>query len=269
VADTARVEQVLVPVRVSEEKEATLLAQVDSLETMAEELSLAEIGRRAGLAVQSADLAPPLAFVPGVGTAEEGVFWALEQAERGEISPVFEGPDLYYMFELVSRTEEGTLSLSEATPSSRTILVKRQQLEKARTQLKAAEDAARKGQPLEQVAAQYRGTVQQAGPFTRSDFVPGLGRFSAAIGAAFGLQPGQVSELVEADGMLALVQLVSRTEPDRTTWQQQLAEQRSRVLQALGDEKWQQYLTALRENAEIVDNRRQLERQAAVANAQQ
>jgi len=268
-ADTAHVEQVLVPVRRSEAEEAALLARVDSLETMAEDLSLAEIGRRAGLPVQSADLTPPLAFIPGVGTADEGVFWALEQGARGELSPVFDSQDVYYMLQLVSRTDEGTLSLSEATQPIRTILVRQQQIEKAKSLLQPAEAAARKGQSLEQIAAQHRTTVMDAGPFTRSDFVPGLGRFTSPIGAAFGLQPGRVSDLTEGEGSLFLVQLVNRTAADQTKWQQQLAEQRTRVVQALADEKWQQYLTALRESAEIVDNRRKVEEQAAAAAAPQ
>jgi len=263
--DTAEVEQVLVRVALSDEDEAALLARLDSLEALAEEMSLAEIGRRSGLAVQTAELAPPLAFVPGVGPAEEGVYWALEDAERGEVSPVFEAAELYYMFELVSRTEEGVLSVTEATPSIRPILVQRQQIEQARALLKEAETAARGGQPLEQIATEHNTSVVEAGPFSRSDFVPGLGRFTAPIGAAFGLQPGKVSELVEATGQLFLVQLVSRTEADRNAWQQELQQQRGRVLQALADEKWQQYLAALRENAEIVDNRRKLEQQAASA----
>jgi peptidyl-prolyl cis-trans isomerase D len=266
-ADTARVEQVLVPVSLGEREEEALLARVDSLEAMAEDLSLAEIGRRVGLPVQTAELMPPLAFIPGVGTAQEGVYWALEEGTRGEVSPVFEEQDVYYMLELVSRTEEGTLSLAEATPSIRSILVKQQQLEKAKSMLQQAANSARQARSLDQLAAQYRTTVVDAGPFTRSDYVPGLGRFTPPVGAAFGLQPGAISELTEAEGNLFLVQLVSRTTADRGRWQAQLAEQRSRVLQTLTNEKWQQYLTALRDGAKIVDNRRELEQQAAAAAA--
>jgi len=264
-ADTARVEQVLVQIRLGEQEEDALLARVDSLDSMAEEVSLDEIGRRMALPVQSAELMPPLAFVPGVGTADDGVYWALEEAQQGQVSPVFKGPDTYYMFELVSRTEEGPSALSDVTVAIRGILRSRQQLEEARTLLKPAEEAARQGTPLEQIASEYHTTVQEAGPFARSDFVPGLGRLNAPIGAAFGLQPGQVSQLCDADGKLYLVQLVSRTAVDRSKWQAQLAEQRTRVLQALGDQMWQQYMNALRENAKIVDNRRMLEQQAAAS----
>ena len=264
-ADTAKVEQVLVPVKLGEQEEDSLLARVDSMESMAEDVALAEIGRRMGLTVQSTELMPPLAFVPGLGTAEEGVYWALEQAQRGEVSPVFEEQDNYYMFELVSRTEEGITSLAEATPSIRTILVNQQQLEKARARLQPVAEAARQGTSLDQIAAQNNVKVLEAGPFTRSDFVPGLGRFTAPVGAAFGLPPGQVSQLLDADGMLILEQVVSRTAADRAKWQEQLPQQRARVLQALGDQKWQQFMTALRENAKIVDNRRKLEQQSAAA----
>jgi hypothetical protein len=165
------------------------------------------------------------------------------------------------MVELVSKRDEGTLSLQEATPTIRTVLVRQAKLARARERLTDAERGARAGQPLEQIAATYRGTVQQAGPFARGDFVPGLGRLNTAVGAAFGLRPGQASGLIEAEGQLFLIQVVDRVEPDRTAWEAQKTAQRQQVQQALADARWQQYMVALRESAEIVDNRAALRQQ--------
>ena len=261
--ETASVEQLLVRIEPSVEREDELFERVDSLEVLAERYNLQQVGQQLGIPVQTADLTPPLTFLPGVGTAEDGVIWAMEQAERGDVSEVFEAEDVYYIMELVSRTEEGPLTLQEATPTIRTLLVQRQQIEKARQQLQPAVAAARSGQPLEQVAASYGARVQAAGPFTREEEVPGMGRFNAAIGTAFGLRPGQVSDLVEANGRLLLVQLVQRESPDRAAWQAQLPQLRARVVQSLADQRWQQYLAGLRKNAKVVDRRAEQARAAA------
>ena len=260
-ADTATVSQVLVRVELSEARDDALLERADSLESFAEDLTLTEIGRRMGLPVQTLELAPPLAMIPGVANSEDGVAWAIEEGTRGEVSPLFESPDAFYMLELVSRVDAGTLTLQEATPAIRPILIRDAQTERARQQLQPAVEAVRSGQSLEQIAARFDATVQEAGPFTRAELVPGMGRFNAAIGASFGLQPGQTSDLIEAQGQLFLIQSVARTEADRSEWQQQLEQQRQRARTALTDERWQRYLQGLRENAKIVDNRAALRRQ--------
>jgi hypothetical protein len=69
---------------------------------------------------------------------------------------------------------------------------------------------------------------------------------------------------VEANSQLYLIRTTSREGADAAAWQAQLPGQRSRVLQALGDARWNQFMAALRENAEIVDNRREVLRQPAV-----
>ena len=173
----------------------------------------------------------------------------------GTVSEVFESEQAFYMLELVSRRDEGPLSIEEATPTIRAVLTREQQIEQARQRLAEAETRALAGDPLQDIADGYNATVAQAGPFSRGDGVPGLGRLNAAVGAAFALQPGQTSPLIEADAQLFLIRAVSRTDASRTAWQAQRDEQRARVTQALSDTRWNQYLLALRQEAEIVDNR--------------
>ncbi|HSJ05234.1 MAG TPA: SurA N-terminal domain-containing protein [Longimicrobiales bacterium] len=266
-ADTAEVRQILVPVVMADEAEFELLNRADELERAAVGSGLAEAATRAGLEVRSSELSPALPVLPGIGSADEGVDWAFEEGEPGETSPVFEGDDAFYIMELVSRRDEGVLSLQEATPTIRSILMRRAKVERARQVLADAERRAAGGEPLEQVAAPFNAVPQTAGPFTRSDFVPGLGRFNAAIGAAFGLRPGDTTPLVEADQQLFLIRGTARETASRTEWQGQLAEQRERVLQAMADARWNQYMLALREDANIVDNRsRVLRRGGTTAN---
>jgi peptidyl-prolyl cis-trans isomerase D len=256
--DVAQVRQILVPVALSRESEDRLLDRADSLERAADRTSLQQAAAEMGLQLQTAELSPALPILPGLGPIDEGVVWAFGDAEIDESSPVLENEQAYYVLELVSRRDEGTLSLQEATPTIRTILMRQAKIQRARERLADAERQARAGEPLDQIAAAWQTTVEEAGPFTRSGFVPGIGRMNAAVGAAFGLRPGATSPLIEADLQLFLIRTVARQDASRTEWQAQVADQRARVVQALGDTRWNQFMLALRETANIVDNRSEI-----------
>lgn len=262
--DEAQARHILVRIRRTEENENALLVLADSLETLGEELPLAAAAERLGLRVRSAELTPELPIVAGLGRVDDGADWAFREAEPGEVSAVYdENPAFFYMLELVERTPEGILPLAEATPEIRHRLLTQKKLEHARRLGRELVDRIRQGQTLDQVAQPSGLDVREAGPFTRLDFVPGLGRLNAAIGAAFGLRPGQVSGLVEAEGALFILQGVERTEPDRQQFEQQRESIRTRLIASLQEERWAQFLAALKEQAKIVDNRKQLLRQAA------
>jgi peptidyl-prolyl cis-trans isomerase D len=263
--DVAQVRQILVPITLSQAAEDALFDRADALERAADATGLEQAAAQMQLQVRTAELTPALPILPGVGAADEGVDWAFNQAELGETSGVMEGDQAFYILELVTRRDEGPLSLQEATPTIRAFLLRQARIDRARRMLADAERRAREGGSLEQIAAAHNAQVQQAGPFSRGDFVPGLGRINAAIGASFGLRPGETSPLIEADNQLFLIRSVSREDASRSEWQAQAAEQRMRVVQALGDTRWGQFMLALRENATIIDNRSEILRGSAAA----
>ncbi|MCI0432166.1 MAG: SurA N-terminal domain-containing protein [Gemmatimonadetes bacterium] len=261
--DSATVRHVLIPVELRLAREDSILDRADSLDVLTETLNLADAARAVGLESADAELIPGLAFVPGIGLAEDGASWAFEDAEFGDVSQLFETESHYYAFELVSREEERNLTQDEATETVRAALTSQKKLERAREMARAAVDRIRAGESLEAVAASTGMTVREAGPFARIDFVPGLGRTNPAIGAAFGLRPGQTSGVVESDNTLYVIHVVSRTDADRAEWEAQKDEQRQRAVQLFAEQRWNRYLAALRENARIVDNRKALQQQAA------
>jgi peptidyl-prolyl cis-trans isomerase D len=263
--DSASVRHILVPVELTEANEDRLLDRADSLDVLAEDLKLDAIGERLGLPVRTTTLVPGLGMVPGVGVAEDGDYWAFEEGTVGEVSPVFDTPSAYYVFELVDREDERTLSLDEAEPSIRTAVTIRKKLDRALQTAREAAERIRGGATLEDVAAADGVPVQEAGPFTRIDFVPELGRLNPVIGTAFGLRTGQTSGVVESDNKLYIVQLTAREDADRATWEQQKEEQRQQMTSALAEQRWSQFVGALRENADVEDTR--LEAQAVPAAA--
>ncbi|MEX0893177.1 MAG: peptidyl-prolyl cis-trans isomerase [Gemmatimonadota bacterium] len=263
--DTAQVAHILLPLERTRESENRLFARADSLEELTTDGNLQAAARRLGLEVRTTEVTPALPFVPGIGEAGEGLDWAFEEAETGEVSPVFETPSAYYALELVSRTEAGIQPLEQATPIIRAAVRADKKLARARDQVRERVDRIRAGETLEQVAAETGRQVQTAGPFTRAEFVPGLGRLNPAIGTAFGLPEGATSGVVEADRRLFILRVEERTTADREAWEEQKEMQRQQVAQALTQQRWEQFLGALRESADVVDLRAELERQNAAA----
>ncbi len=116
-------------------------------------------------------------------------------------------------------------------------------------------DSVRAGSALVNVASELGLDVRAAGPFSRNDFVPGIGRQNAVIGAAFGLPVGQVSDVVSTQTNQYVLEVLDRSDPDSTAWRAQLSDQRTRAMSAVQQQRLQSWLDALRANATIVDRR--------------
>ncbi len=254
-ADEAKARHILLPVTVAGAHLDQLLARADTMEKQGELRPLADVGQRMGLTPRSANLTKEIPSIPGVGRVDEGVDWVFGDAQPKEVSQVFESPNAFYTLELVSRTQAGTEPLQAATPTIRTVLMLQKKLERERDLARQIVDQIRAGQSLDQVAATHGLQVRDAGPFTHRDFVPGLGQANAAVGTAFGLNPGQVSGVVEASDILFVVQTVEKQPANRQEFDQQKEIERTRMTQALAEQRWQQFLVALRQTAKIVDNR--------------
>jgi len=262
--DEAQARQILIPIELSIAHEDSVFAVADSVDALAETRKLDAIGQDLGLDVQETDLLPGLSFLPGVGQAADGADWAFHTAEPGEVSTVFETPGAFYALELISRDDERTQTLDEAKQTIRTALVIQKKVDRTMQIARDAIDRIHAGQSFDDVADSLGIEVHVVGPFARSDVAAGLGRMNAAIGTAFGLQPGEVSGAVKADQNVYIIQSISRTNADREAWEAQKELQRQQITQALAQRRWQAYLEALRSEAKIVDNREALARQAAV-----
>lgn len=266
-ADSASAHHILIPIERTPESEETLLETADSLEALGERVSLDQAVQTLGLAApRQVTLNQEVPFVPPLGRLADGADWAFgEEAAPGKVSPLFETGTHFYMLELVERTPAGTQSLEEATPSIRARLVAQKKLERARASGQELVDLIRGGRSLQQVATAAGLQVHESDPFTRVSFVPGLGRANAAIGTAFGLQPGQTSGLVEADGNLYIIEVIERRDADRAQFEAQKDFLRARMTAGLEQERVQRFMADLRSRARIRDNRDAVLRSASQA----
>jgi peptidyl-prolyl cis-trans isomerase D len=255
-ADSAKVRHILIPVDRTSASEDSLMTEVDSLETLIGKLPLEDAASDLGLRVRQATLTPQLPMVAGVGNIQNGVDWVFNDASvTGDVSPILESPSYYYAVEIVKKTPARTLSLEEATPTIRTVLTRQKKRERTREMALNILDGLKPGTSLDSIARLARLQVRDAGPFTRFDYVPGLGSGNAAVGTAFGLPIGQVSGLVETQNGFFVIEVTKRTMPDRKAFEAQKAQERSQVIAGIQRQRVNSFLQALHDNAQIVDNR--------------
>jgi peptidyl-prolyl cis-trans isomerase D len=257
--DSVAARHILIPHARTDASELALLTLADSLEELGESLPLAEAAAQLGLATTEAEVSTEFALVSGIGQAAEGADWAIEEAEVGDVSPVFETATAFYAFELVSSEPAGVLPLDVARITiEQTLLFDAKQ---ARVEAEGAEivERIRGGEPLPNVAADLGLDVRVAGPFSRTDFAPGLGRQNAAIGAAFGVEPGEITDVVSTLTNSFIIEVLSRTPADSTAWEGQKEFQRAQLAQSLGQERLSAWIEGLRAEANIIDRRDELE----------
>ncbi|MDH3272530.1 MAG: peptidylprolyl isomerase [Gemmatimonadota bacterium] len=253
--DSAQARHILIPIARTDDSEIALLTLADSLEDLSEEMALQDAAIAVGLTSSTMDIAQNFPFIPGAGQVSEGADWLFEEAAVGDVSPVFETTTAFYGIELISSQPEGVLPLVDAEPAIRSTLLFERKMEAALDEARAVVTSARGGQALANAAAEMGLELRSAGPFSRNDFVPGVGRQNAAIGAAFGLEPGEISEAISTPANVYVIEVVSRTDADSTAWLAQLPQQRAAAIQSEQQQRLQEWIAALRAAANIRDRR--------------
>ena len=256
--DSATAKHILVPITRTEESETAILILADSTENLAEDLTLEEVGRIMGFDVETSELNDAFPFLPGVGTASDGADWAFEEAEPGDVSEVFENDQAFYALELVSSTPGGVTPLDQAQGTIRTLLMLEKKLTVGTAEGQRLVERVKSGVTLSDAAAEMGLQVSAPGPFTRQDFVPDLGQRNAAIGVAFGLAIGSVSDPVLTQRNVFVIEKVAQTPADSTLWMAQRLEQRQALTGLIQQRRLQDWSLGLRTAARIVDRREEV-----------
>jgi peptidyl-prolyl cis-trans isomerase D len=213
------------------------------------------------VAIQKEPLTYAGRYVPSVSA------WAFSGVRPGETSDLFDAPEAYYLARLDSLTPGGPQALAEVREDIRRRLARQKRIEKLMPMASQLVSAAR-ASTLEAAAAQSKLMVDRTGMFTRVDAVPGLGQFSEAIGAAFAAPVGQVVGPVRTADGVAVLRVERRVDSDRAAFEAQKQAQRNALTQSLRQQRVEEFLAGLREQASISDYRTkvmsQLRRQSGV-----
>jgi peptidyl-prolyl cis-trans isomerase D len=260
--DTISLRHILVRIQQSDaaatatDKKADELARIAASTDKPEKLD--EASRALGIPIQKATVVETDAltingkFIPSVGA------WAFGGAKPGETSDLYDADDGYYLGRLDALDHGGIPSLQQATPEIRELLARQKKLDQLmpRARTIAAQAAAAS---LEQ-AARSAGTPPVSSPrFTRVGGAEGMGRLNEAIGAAFSLPVGTVSAPIRTHDAIFIERVNQRVVADSASWEKQKGVQRAQVTNQLRQARVREFLQNLRESADVVDRRKEVE----------
>ena len=190
--------------------------------------------------------------------------WAFT-AQPGEVSDLIDSDDAYYLARLDTLVEGGEPKLDVVKADVRRAVTREKKVSKLLPRGQEIADAAA-ASSLESAAVTKGVTVSQTPMFNRIAFVPGLGQFNEAIGAAFALPVGSVSAPISTRTGVFVIRVDERRNASRTDWEAQKETQRQQLLQGLRQQRVQLFIDNLRKAAKIDDRRKEFEA-ASRANA--
>ena len=185
--------------------------------------------------------------IPGLGTQRSIVQWAFEDGvKEGDIRR-FEIRDGYVIVQVTAINPEGLQSVESASSVVTPILENQKKAEIIKNRIS--------GNSLQEIASGASVEVQQASAVSRqSPTLPGAGREPAVVGAAFGLEEGQVSRPISGNNGVYVIEvqqkrLAEELDSYGTYALRETARRRNNVEQKVFE--------ALKDNAEIEDRRAQ------------
>lgn len=183
--------------------------------------------------------------------------WAFSGARSGEISELFDDDNGYWIARLDSIALGGEPRFERVRNEVRAAVAREKAIDRV---IPAAEQFAQSAATigLEADARAANVSVVRSPPFTRVDSVPGLGRFSRPIGAAFGLPAGAVSAPIRDAKGVYVIRVDRRVNADRADFEKQKETLRRQRLQQMRQQRLQLFLEDLRKTAKIQDRRRDI-----------
>ncbi len=261
---TAR--HILIPVEITGSHRDALDARADTLEALAAERlepsALDSAARSLGLTIGQANpLQKGSRVQVGFQVVPDAGVWAF-QAKVGETSRIVEVSYAYFLFRLDSLTPEGIPPFEKvkdaAAFAARNVKKRERALAIATNLVKRVGE----GSTLDQAATALALPHQRFGPFTRVQ--PPFPN-TRVIGAAFGLEPGKTSDVIDTEEGIYVLRVISRTPADSAEFVKGVDEYRARQIQAARQDRVRSYLTALVKTVKVEDNRAALFRTEAQA----
>jgi peptidyl-prolyl cis-trans isomerase D len=259
--DTLSLHHILVPIQASDSASARVDRMADTLSRLAaaneDGSKLDAAAKHLGLPVQhlTAFEDQPAAIngqvVPSVSA------WAFGGANVGETSDLFDDDRGYYLARLDTLRSGGDANFDAVKEDIRVLLAKQAAIEKVMPAAQKLASAAA-ATTLDAAAKEAGKKVDQTTMFARGSMVPGLGQFTQAVGAAFALPVGAVSQPVKTDEAAYVLRVDKRIVADSAAWEKQKAAQRDLRLNQLRQQRVQMFMADLRKAAKIEDHRKEI-----------
>ena len=256
---------ILMEVRASEQTLVELESDLRELSQLVEEDGLAAAALALGYDIKATSPFVDGRYIPGIGNLRPAVKAAFEGEVGTPIGP-YVTADAYYMFQIAEKLPSALPTYDDLAAELRgenpehpaaTALILERQADRASVIAEEMAAAVRSGQHLEEVAAARGYQVTQSQPFSRKDYVPGVGSGNAFVGVSFGLRTSQTSGAVHVENPDRY--FVIRVEEKMAASQQEFTEQedqlRSQLLQREQMQVFSSWLEDLTADAKIDDYR--------------
>jgi peptidyl-prolyl cis-trans isomerase D len=259
--DTLSLHHILIPIQASDSATTRVDQLADTLSRIAasseDGSKLDSAARRLGLKiahVEAFENAPATSngqVVPSVSA------WAFGGARPGETSEMFDDENGYYLARLDSLHIGGDATFENVQDQVRARVAQAKAVDKVMPEAQKLAAAAATS-TLEAAAQQAGKKVEQSPMFARGSAVPALGQFTEAIGAAFALPVGAVSQPVQTSNSADVLRVDKRIVADSSAWVAQKEAQKTARLQQLREQRVQMFLQDLRKAAKVVDRRKEI-----------
>ena len=180
-----------------------------------------------------------------------------QETTPGATSDLFDSDNGYVLAKLDTVAPGGLPPLAQARDEIKATLMTNKKLDRLMAQAKDFVSAA-SSSTMESAAQAKNLKVTTSDAFTRGGFVPGVGRLNEAIGAAFSLPVGAVSNPVRTQDGVVVLRVDRRVEADHAAWDAQKTTQRQQLMQGLRQQRIQAFLQQLRTDARVDDRRKSL-----------
>lgn len=230
----------------SEQSLNNLYTEVTQFESDAKNGDFSKVAQQENLEVRTVkDVKPLEENIPGLGAQRRIVQWAFEDdIEAGDIQR-FEIPGGYVVAQVTAVKKEGLMSAEDAAATVTPILQREKKAELIKGKIS--------GDNLQQIAQNQNTSVETASSVNlQNPTLAGAGNEPMVVGAAFALEPGQVSKPIAGNRGVYVVEVTAvNRAPDMESYRSFATQQTQERRQGIQDRVYE----ALKANADIEDNR--------------
>jgi len=193
--------------------------------------------------------------IPGIGQNDVVTSFAFGN-KLGTISEPVYTKDGIIVIMVSNVREEGIRSLEEVKSTVKSMAIKQKKMEKVREQVDAFYKTLTSSSDIISAAQSNVNLIaQNTGVFKPTDGPPGIGRDLKFIGSALSLNPGELSKPFEGNRGYYIIQLLSKSPFDSVKYSSERELLSGQILQEKRNRAISDWHNALREKADIVDNR--------------
>ncbi len=221
----------------------------------AKESEFTREAQQSGFEVKETDVQEKAGVIPGIGMHQGVIRWAFAN-KVGSVSEPYSIPGGSAVFSVAEVKDAGVRPFDEVKDQARPMALRTKKIERAKSMADEARAKLSATDSLTRISSSFPAvTAQEIPNFTLSGAIPGVGRDPFFFGAVSGLKPGQISPAVQNQRGAFIAQLLSVSAFDTTAYNSQRESLRTRLLQEKRNRFLSDWLTALKEKADIEDHR--------------